>query len=235
MFIAGVVMCGLAVWLDENARFLVAAVPGGALLLYAYGRIAANTYERQAAHLLRYAITPVLLFAAMVVAALFVLMYFSFGLGVWAETALTLVIAGLVNSAFRAMRSPDTADATRIRKGFAAARDFFVRELRSEQPRLKDAWVPYILAFGLAPNVDRWFRAYGRTAGVVSSTWSGGSATGTSAASWTGGGGAFGGGGASGTWATAVAGIAAGISAPSSGGSGSGGGGSSGGGGGGGW
>lgn len=127
------------------------------------------------------------------------------------------------------------------RKALASARAFFARELSTPAPRLEDAWFPWIVAFGLTHESDRWTRAYG-AAGAASgsgsqSTSSSGDAA-SSPSSWTGGGGSFGGAGASASWAAAAGAVAAGVSAPSSsggGGGGGGGGGSSGGGGGGGW
>jgi uncharacterized membrane protein YgcG len=163
--------------------------------------------------------------------------------GALALGALTLVGLALANSVFNLARSRDGAEAIRKRKKLAAARRYFQRELAKAEPRLEDAWFPYLLAFGLGPAVERWFGAYGAaTAGASpAATTSGGAARGTSsggAPSWTGGGGAFGGAGASGSWAAAVGSVASGVAAPSSsgsGGGGGGGGGSSGGGGGGGW
>jgi len=144
-----------------------------------------------------------------------------------------------------------SAENVRRRRRFLAARNYLQRELRETSPRLEDAWLPYLLAFGLGPDVDRWFKVSGSAATASASTGlSGGShghssVPGTSA--WTGGGGgAFGGAGATGSWVSAVGTLAAGVAAPSSsgsssgggssgGGGGGGGGGSSGGGGGGGW
>jgi uncharacterized membrane protein YgcG len=136
------------------------------------------------------------------------------------------------------------------RKELASALSYFQRELKSPAPRLSDDWFPYVLAFGLSSDADRWFRAHGAAAAATTSMSSarGGSGSRTSSSSsgssssgggWTGGGGSFGGAGASSSWAVAAGALAAGVSAPSSsssgGGGGGGGGGSSGGGGGGGW
>ncbi len=131
------------------------------------------------------------------------------------------------------------------RKSLASARRYFASELSRPAPRLEDSWFPYVVAFGLTSQADKWFKAHGAAAAATgTSTWRGSSSGSSSSSSssgggWTGGGGAFGGAGASGTWAVAAGALAAGVSAPSSsssgGGGGGGGGGSSGGGGGGGW
>lgn len=159
---------------------------------------------------------------------------------------LPLLALSALHSIFNAMRCRAKPEGLQLRRALGSARRYFERELASEQPRLRDEWFPYLLAFGLGPNLDRWFKAFGSSrrtdshfGGTASS--SAGSSTSASSSAWSGGGGAFSGGGASGSWASAVAGVAAGVSKPSSsGGSGGGGGGgggssSSGGGGGGGW
>jgi len=126
-----------------------------------------------------------------------------------------------------------------LRKRLSAAREYFAAQLQRPDPRLRDTWYPYLIAFGLAHEMDRWFTRHGTESGDTVSTetsHSGGSSShgGGAAPTWSGGGGAFGGGGASGAWTAAAGAMAAGVSVSSDGGGG-GGGGSSGGGGGGGW
>ena len=156
--------------------------------------------------------------------------------------ALLLQLA-IVNNLFNLAKTRNGPHRIARRKTLVAAREFFARELTSPHPRLEDAWFPYIVAFGLAGGVEKWFHSYGgqqavaaRTSGAASSSRSPSSSE-SPAGGWTGGGGSFGGAGASASWAAAAGALAAGVSAPSSGGSGGGGGGggSSGGGGGGGW
>jgi uncharacterized membrane protein YgcG len=152
-----------------------------------------------------------------------------------------VLFLGLARTAATAMQSRQSAERIARRRELATARAWLARELGRRAPDLADAWVPYLVAFGLAPEMDRWFRAFGSATATIAATAGGdGKGFGGSAASggWTGGGGAFGGAGASSSWAVAATSIAAGVSAASSGGSGGGGGGgggSSGGGGGGGW
>ena len=163
--------------------------------------------------------------------------------------ALALALLGVTSIAFvvRAARSADTAAGVAFRKRLAATRRHFARQLRRDDPRLEDAWFPYLIALGLGKDVDRWFRAFGgESRGTGSGVSAGSVITGGfggghgPSGGWTGGGGTFGGGGASGTWVAAAGALAAGVSRPSSsssggGGVGGGGGSSSGGGGGGGW
>ena len=163
-----------------------------------------------------------------------------------ALTGATLLMLALANSVFNQARSRENAERIAFRRRLATARAYFVSELSRDTPRLKDEWFPYLIAFGLAKHMDKWFAAFG---GDVSnypantSFSSGGHSSGRSGSDggWTGfgGGAGFAGGGSSGSWVAAASSISAGVSAPSSssGGSsgGGGGGGSSGGGGGGGW
>jgi uncharacterized membrane protein YgcG len=162
--------------------------------------------------------------------------------GLFGDLALALLPVATWSSLLNNARSRETGPALHRRQLLAAARRMFQRELEQRQPRLHDEWLPYLLAFGLHHDVDRWFRAFGgaRASGggiaAATSSSSFGAAGTAGGDGWTGGGGSFGGAGASASWAAAATGLAAGVSAPSSsGGGGGGGGGSSGGGGGGGW
>lgn len=137
------------------------------------------------------------------------------------------------NNAINLARSAESREGVAFRRKMAAARNYFITELQGEKPEIRDEWFPYLLAFGLGPNVDHWFHRFGITSvpghsstGVIRGSISSGSG------GFTGGGGTFGGGGASGSWSAAVGSFASSSSSSSSGG---GGGGSSGGGGGGGW
>jgi uncharacterized membrane protein YgcG len=248
-------LLGLAVVLlvsgvSSNPKDTVVAiggvVAGVAVLVFA----AANAYAwrsrvyRPGAHALRF-VVPLALLA---VALLVVLSGGSLRTGVAVLAGLTALALAIVNVVLNAARSRESRERIAMRQRLCAARDWFRRELQREQPRLRDDWYPYLIAFGLGPHVDRWFRAFGGSAvgSTTSSHGSGsfGSSSGSSSSgsSWTGmgGGGGFSGGGSSGSWAAAAGVMAAGVSRPSSGssgggGGGGGGGGSSGGGGGGGW
>jgi hypothetical protein len=160
----------------------------------------------------------------------------------WTSACLALLPLVLWSSLLNNARTRETAEGVRNRKFLAAIRRQLARELDSPAPRLKDEWLPYLLAFGLGNSVDRWFRAFGgsspRTGGFSGSGTSFGSSSSGGGGGWTGGGGAFGGGGSTSSWTAAATGLAAGVSSASSssrGGGGGGGGSSSGGGGGGGW
>jgi uncharacterized membrane protein YgcG len=165
--------------------------------------------------------------------------------GLFALGALTALSLAIGRSVFNQATSRESGERIAFRKRLASAREYLRRQLEQPQPALRDEWFPYLIGFGLAKQMDRWFRAFGgetgRDAGGLGAI-SGASARSSSggSSSWTGfgGGGGFSGGGASSSWAAAAGAMAAGVSAPSSGGSGGGGGGgggSSGGGGGGGW
>ncbi len=152
-----------------------------------------------------------------------------------------LVALALARSHANVLATRESVESLARRRELAAARDYFAAELAKEHPGLDDRWFPYLLAFGLAPKMERWFRRFGALAQTSAGSFTsmaGGSGGGSGGSGgWSGGGGAFGGGGASATWAMAATAMSAGVSAPSSSGGsgGGGGGGSSGGGGGGGW
>ncbi len=163
-------------------------------------------------------------------------------LGAWGFLVVAAIGAFALNVALnRALTRVGPAQLA-LRKRLSAAREYFAAQLKRPDPCLQDAWYPYLIAFGLNHEMDRWFERHGPAGGAAMPTAGsvgGGSSShgGGSAPTWTGGGGAFGGGGASGAWATAAGAMAAGVTVSSTGGGGGGGGGggSSGGGGGGGW
>jgi uncharacterized membrane protein YgcG len=164
----------------------------------------------------------------------------------------TFLMLALANSVFNQARSRENAERIAFRRRLATARAFFINELDRDTPHLKDEWFPYLIAFGLAKHMDKWFAAFGGESPVSDpvivssgSRSTSSHSSGSSGGGWTGfgGGAGFAGGGSSGSWVAAASSISAGVAAPSSsgggssggGGGGGGGGGSSGGGGGGGW
>ena len=168
-----------------------------------------------------------------------------------ALAGLTVMYLAFANSIFNQARTRESQERIALRRRLAVGRSYFINELDRDTPRLKDAWFPYLIAFGLGKHMDKWFAAFGgesepSLATVSHSSGSSGhSSSSNSGGGWSGfgGGGGFSGGGSSASWAAAAGSIAAGVSAPSSssggssggGSGGGGGGGSSGGGGGGGW
>lgn len=160
--------------------------------------------------------------------------------GVFGVAGLALLPLAVWSSLLNQASSRESDRTLQKRRLLGAGRRLLQRELKSPSPRLKDEWLPYLLAFGLGTDVDRWFRSFaGASAGRSIGGYSGSSAGtgGIGQSTWSGGGGSFGGAGSTGAWAVAATGLASGVSAPSSSGGGGGGGGgsSSGGGGGGGW
>lgn len=233
------------VWGGSNDGGLAASQAIIGLFSLAVATVAARINSRAIDKLaLRFSI--VFAFALPLIAAT---IYFFLGVSGFLFQAPALVAAlvwnfAVCNLILDALRIDEAPEKIAVRKKLLSARNYFIGQLRSRNPRLHDDWFPYLLAFGLGAQVDSWFRSYGKLAtGSETNSVSpspGTSSSGSSGASaWSGGGGAFGGGGASGSWAAAAAVVGAGVAAPSSssGGSSSGGGGgsSSGGGGGGGW
>lgn len=147
-----------------------------------------------------------------------VYLVFDSGLTIIQLALVEILMLSMLFHVARKLERRDLPVSYELRRRIAAAREHFMRELESPAPHIDDAWFPYLIAFGLAPNIAKWFRAFGGTT-HVDDDWtraSSSSALASSTPSWSGGGGAFGGAGASGAWALAVSAVAAGVSAPSS-------------------
>ena len=236
LWVLAALFCGWSVFLLIAANLLQQQdlrpllLPIGVLLLcWAVTAVVAHVYCQRAEAVRAWALL-LLLFGGGVLAAL---SFLSLRLpaGALHLAGLACVAAAWINATFNQARSKDTAAGIDLRRRLAAARAWCRRELEREQPGLDDAWFPYLLAFGLGPQVDSWFRAYG----AISPAGGGLAGQADAVGGFSGGGGAFGGAGAAGSWGAAASGMAAASSAASSSSSGGGGGGSSGGGGGGGW
>lgn len=240
LLIAGIVLSIFA-WIQAPSESLPGVLVFAPLiLLYVIGIILAFAYQGSTHHLRRKAARALVLPFAIETGLLVLLVG-----GVVPMTALQLIgvtLLGLaaLSSLMNAMHGRDSPEGLELRRKLGSAREYFERELASQNPKLRDEWFPYLLAFGLGPRIDRWFRSFGHPAAShsgVMTTSNPGSGSSRSSPGWTGGGGAFGGAGASASWTSAVSSVAAGVAKPSSSGGsgGGGGGGSSGGGGGGGW
>lgn len=240
LLLAGVALLGLGLLRDRTDFGTVVRLAISFGFFWAVALIPAAFYQRRMDRLGPWAVS------LLVVPLLF--LWSSFGSLTGGGTAPAEVVFGqlllqlaLVSNLFNVAKTRQGPHKIARRKELVAARRFFERELNKRDPHLKDAWFPWIVAFGMGPSVDRWFRSFGGSQAAATATSSsssrssGGGFSGSSP--WTGGGGFSGGGGSSGAWAVAAGALAAGVSAPSSsgGGGGGGGGGSSGGGGGGGW
>jgi hypothetical protein len=233
----------------ERALILALVVPALCLVLYVPGLIAAFAWRDRIERLdlgsLSFLLPGLGIFGLCLGAAFFPELFPGGGgfllPGFFGSLALALLPVAAMNSLLNNARSRETAETIGRRQTLVAARLWLRRELRNPEPALRDAWFPYLLAFGLNREVDRWFRAFAgatKSSGSFAGSSSSYGGSGSGGGGWTGGGGAFGGAGASGSWAVAASGLASGVPAPSSsgsGGGGGGGGGSSGGGGGGGW
>ena len=230
---------------DRAGVFFVITPIVSGLLVYVVGIIAAAVYRNRVHRLLPFALTFLVAAALLGAVAIGLIAFNPWRNGLLALLGVALFFLALLTSLFNAAKFRYGTRAIELKKKLVSARRYFAHELSKPEPRLDDRWFPYLLAFELGPDVDRWFRAHA-PAGSSSSaptdhgSLSSGGSGGSGSRPWTGGGGAFGGAGATGSWAAAVGTVASGVSSPSesSGGSssgGGGGGGSSGGGSGGGW
>ena len=217
------------------------------VMLLLQARLWRPRVEGAAAHALRFLVPMAVLLAAFVL----VVVQGRFRAGILVLAGLAVLLLALCRSALNTAMWRHGPGRMQLRRQLAAARRYLARELRQPQPRLRDAWFPYLIAFGLGPHMDKWFAAFGGAAhGAARSATSWGdsssghgaghSPSGSGSATWSGlgGGGGFAGGGSSGAWVAAAGAISAGVAKPgsgSSGGSASSGGSGSGGGGGGGW
>jgi hypothetical protein len=246
--LAGGLLLGLGCL--TGALNIIGALVSGCIVLLGYvgGFVGAVDYRRRLSRLAFFTVEFIPAILVIVVAPALLLMRVG-GLrfnGAMLGGIVLLSIAA-VRSIFNLAMSRDAGECLQHRRRLAAARNYFARELRRPQPALDDSWFPYVLAFGLGADADRWFRSFGGTSAAATpagtlgspspSSHSSSTTGGSGSRGWTGAaGGASGGAGASGTWAVAATAMAAGVASPSSAGSGGGGGGgSSGGGGGGGW
>jgi len=250
---AALVMSGIALLVAgcvvrPSEVLLVLGGGASAVGLYVLALIQAALWrsrvERAAPHALRF-VVPLLVLAWALVVVLTAGLYRA---GVVVLAGFVLLVVGLTRSALNMAMSRHGEARLRVRRNLAAARRYIQLELGRPEPRLRDEWFPYLIAFGLGPHMDRWFQSFGGAStsrpdsGMVIAPSSSGSHSQSSGSGggWTGfgGGGGFAGGGSSGAWVAAASSMASGVSAPSSsssGGSSSGGSSSSGGGGGGGW
>ena len=234
LLLAGLALVASACF--SGAYEIVAGIAGACILfsLYLPSRIMAGFWRKRLVRQLPHFIFLMIPLAIMTGLFAWVTLSGFLRAGAPVFAGLSLLFVAAVRSVLNAAKSREEPAQIAFRKKFAAARDYFREQLSRRNPSLRDAWYPYLLAFGLGTFVERWFKAYaGPVPAGAHAASSQGRSIGSTGSSWTGGGGAFGGGGASASWAAVAGSMAAGVAAPSS--SSGGGGGHSGGGGGGGW
>jgi uncharacterized membrane protein YgcG len=232
---AGLALIGVACL--SGVYEIITGLVGGALVLICYvpSRILAGAWQRrlvkQGAHFVPL-IIPLVIMAGVIG---WLLVSGALLLNPLVLAGLAVLCIAAFNSALNFAKSQEGPEQIRFRQRLAAAREYFREQLMNAQPALRDAWYPYLIAYGLGNSVDKWFKSYGSRISASSPVGSIGRSSGiSSSTSWTGGGGAFGGAGATGSWAAVAGTMAAGVATSGSR-SGGGGGGSSGGGSAGGW
>jgi uncharacterized membrane protein YgcG len=224
------VLTGLALVVassDPEVMTLVAYIAGGMAMLIAFGAASGLAAQwRRRIHWPPWVIVFFVLPAAVVLAvpAAFVLRR-DLGVSDVAAAGVGLMALILFASVLGAARSRHSRRGLDLRRRMVAARGYFIEQLRQPRPALDDACFPYLVAFGLDDQVQKWFRAHppvprpGPSSPSDSSysTSSSSSPSSSSGRTWTGGGGSFGGAGASSTWVAALGGVTAGVAAPASG------------------
>ena len=107
------------------------------------------------------------------------------------------LLAGLGSLTLAFSTPNESVERLGYRRRLVSARQYFQQELDAPEPSLRDDWFPYLLAFGLSEDVDRWFEVHesARTSGDPGAVIiAGAGSAGGSAGGWTGGGPQFGGG-----------------------------------------
>jgi hypothetical protein len=224
LFIAGIGLLVQEWWSREDHPGFVFGIAAAAMVIAAIGLIPGQVFRER----IDWGIKALMATLAIPVAGavgVTGLLWFPVGSGrivlsEWVIGAMAVLAIWAVNVTVNSAKSRNHRDAIAFRKMLAAGREFFREELEKEQPALQDDWYPWIAAFGLKNEVAQWSV---RHATDDDSRWRGGStgssssSSGSSEAAWTGAaGGRSGGAGGGASWATAVGGMAAGVSAPSS-------------------
>lgn len=190
------------------------------VVLFAWAKITAHRYAREAKGFLRHLVLIAILYVCLLTLLGGLLLLPLFDVGTVAAIALTLAVMVAGNSIANGMYAREVAGTMELRRKLGAAIHFFEVELCSTQPRLQDAWLPYLLSFGLGLHLHRWHVANtvaSDSPSETTGTYINDSTTSSPASSvWSGNGGAFGGGGASGSWVAAVGALATGVASPSS-------------------
>jgi hypothetical protein len=223
LFVTGAAALAFAWLLQGSLSATVLAVVCGALVLAGIGCITGAVFRaniqwgRRAA---LFCLLPAFAIAAGV--ALFLWFYAGTGFVELSSEALVgvaVIALALINISVNALRSREGRAAMALRKTFAAGREFFAAQLRQERPALRDEWYPWMLAFGLAREVDDWSAQRARRQPVredrPAKDWHSTTSAPPVQEQWTGfAGGRSGGAGASASWVAAAHGMAAGVAAP---------------------
>ena len=213
VFVVGIVMPMAGMFLLDDAWL---KAPAAAAVLFTAAMVLSAIYRtRFKGRLLAVAMAlPLVGLAAIVTSAA------STVRGVEAFLGLTLLLLVL---AFETARSTRSAREEENLRALRATRRFFKDRLRKGSPAVDEHWIPYLLAFGLGDELDRWAVAaprrepdfdYRRDRDSPSVMPSDDRSRPDSGPAYVPGGGAFGGAGASGSWAASIGSFAAVVPAP---------------------
>ena len=150
---------------------LLLAVPLGVLYLLV-GLVFASLFRKCLTELVWWSLGFVLpglaFFAQMVVCGFFDRLLPDAGFplqpGIAGTCALAVLAVMVWSSLLNNARSRERAGGLDRRQRLAAARRLFSRELGRDLPQLRDEWMPYLLALGLGPRVDHWWKRFGGAA-----------------------------------------------------------------------
>ncbi|HYK91334.1 MAG TPA: hypothetical protein VE398_21365, partial [Acidobacteriota bacterium] len=203
----------------RTEEFVVAAVAIGiGILLYVLAISQAIFWQKRVLDLRLHSLRFLLPVIVLVSSTAAFMLAGGFRPSAWLLAGFALLCLAAVSSVLNAAKSRSESEKIGLQIKLAAAREYFREQLKSPRPNLRDAWYPYLIAFGLGTQVDRWFKAFGGSKGSGhSDIMDSSSSEVATSTGWTGGGGSFGGAGASGSWAVAAGALASGVSAPGSG------------------
>lgn len=217
------VVCGLvligAAGMFRKYELLIAAVPAAAAaVLYSISIVAALFWQKRIARLAASSLGFLVPLALLAAGISWTIIAAPSEMSALLLSGLAALSLGFVQSVLNAAKIRQGRERVQLRKRLASCREYFRRELEKPDPTLQDSWYPYIIAFGLGENADRWFRIHDNHGvdsspefGKSGSGYSPGAAATASSARWTGGGGEFGGAGTSGSWSATIATLAAGV------------------------
>jgi len=121
------------------------------------GSIISHSYKTRSDHLIRRSL-QVHLFPLLAL-----LLYIGLGLaGISSLLALGLLLffTFLILATVYLARTDDSPEGVKLCRNLTAAREYLRKQLQQENPAIRDEWFPYLLAFGLGPDVDRWSRRF---------------------------------------------------------------------------
>jgi hypothetical protein len=227
LFIAGIVLLGIDFYIVRIQLWHPLVITFGSALLLGLAWGAGTAFRAHIHWSYRAAwlclIPTLVMFAAAVAFLRYTISPGDIEASVYLVAAVVAFALAVLLTSIDTMLSRQQRSAVAFRKRLAAARAFFLLELSKDAPGLRDEWLPWILAFGLANRMDDWSARQStsgsstRSGSTIFSSGGSSGAGSTSSPGWAGfSGGRSGGAGAGAAWVNAASGMAASVSTPTS-------------------